>query len=125
MRSVAAPAMTKDACSWGALVGTTSALLASRGFTALPSVFAESAVADLGERWHVLDMYVKQYPCCRWTQPAIEAALALAATNGLDPAAIERIEIRSAGPSPWRLRTVASGSRTSKSRRSPTRAVVR
>jgi 2-methylcitrate dehydratase PrpD len=97
MRSVAAPAMTKDACSWGALVGTTSALLASRGFTALPSVFAESAVADLGERWHVLDMYVKQYPCCRWTQPAIEAALALAATNGLDPAAIERIEIRSFG----------------------------
>jgi 2-methylcitrate dehydratase PrpD len=97
MRSVAAPAMTKDACSWGALVGTTSALLASRGFTAVESAFAREAHADLGERWHLLDVYVKPYPCCRWTQPAVEAALSLAASNGIDPAAIERVEIRSFG----------------------------
>ena len=93
MRSVGEPAMTKDACAWGAFVGTASALLAARGFTALSSTFAPDA-DDLGSRWHVLDVYVKKYPCCRWSQPAIEAALALRAGNELDADAIDRVEIR-------------------------------
>jgi len=97
MRSVADPAMTKDACGWGAFIGATSALLAARRFTAVASTFAREKSADLGERWRVLDVYVKRYPCCRWTQPAIEAALALRAETELDPATIERIEIRSFG----------------------------
>ena len=91
MRSVGEPAMTKDACAWGALVGATSALLAARGFTALSSTFEAD---ELGTRWHVLDVYVKKYPCCRWSQPAIEAALALRATHGLEPDAIDRVVIR-------------------------------
>ncbi len=97
MRSVADPAMTKDACGWGAFIGATSALLAARRFTAVAGTFAGEKSADLGERWRVLDVYVKRYPCCRWTQPAIEAALALRAETELDPATIERIEIRSFG----------------------------
>ncbi len=91
MRSVVEPAMTKDACGWGAFVGTTSALLAGRGFTAVPGTLPVES--DLGERWHVLDVYVKKYPCCRWSQPAIEAALALRAEHGLEPDAIRRVEI--------------------------------
>ena len=35
MRSVAQPAMTKDACAWGASVGVSSALMAAGGFTAV------------------------------------------------------------------------------------------
>jgi 2-methylcitrate dehydratase PrpD len=96
MRSVGEPAMTKDACAWGAFVGTTSALLASRGFTALSSTLL--AAEDLGERWHVLDVYVKKYPCCRWSQPAIEAALALRAEHELDADRIGRVEIRGCAP---------------------------
>jgi 2-methylcitrate dehydratase PrpD len=91
MRSVAEPAMTKDACGWGAFVGTTSALLAARGFTAVPGTLPVRG--DLGERWHVLDVYVKKYPCCRWSQPAIAAALALRSEHELEPDAIERVEI--------------------------------
>lgn len=64
MRSVADPAMTKDACGWGTLVGVSSASLARDGFTALASDVA--AGADLGVRWHLLDIYVKTFPCCRF-----------------------------------------------------------
>ena len=41
MRSVADPAMTKDACGWGAFVGVSAALLARRGFTSVGSSFVE------------------------------------------------------------------------------------
>ncbi|MGI8861805.1 MAG: MmgE/PrpD family protein [Gaiellaceae bacterium] len=76
-RSVSDPAMTKDACGWGAFLGVSSALLAARGFTALSSEYlGETGAAGLGERWHILDVYVKQFPCCRWSHPAIAAGLA-------------------------------------------------
>lgn len=96
MRSVAQPAMTKDACGWGAFLGVTSALLAGRGFTGLSSALLEdeAATADLGRHWHVLDVYVKKFPCCRWSQPAIEAALALRAQARLRPDRIAGIRVR-------------------------------
>jgi 2-methylcitrate dehydratase PrpD len=76
-RAVTDPAMTKDALGWGAFVGVSSALLAASGFTALTPSFLDGPRLGLGERWDVLDVYVKPYPCCRWSQPAIEAALRL------------------------------------------------
>jgi 2-methylcitrate dehydratase PrpD len=82
-RAVADPAMTKDTCGWGCVIGTTAALLAARGFTALDGEFAqERTPLALGERWELLELYLKPYPCCRWTQPAIDAALALAPAAG-------------------------------------------
>jgi 2-methylcitrate dehydratase PrpD len=77
-RAVTDPAMTKDTCGWGGMIGTSSALLAQRGFTALESEFMLAGdELDFGERWEVSELYVKPYPCCRWSQPAIDAALAL------------------------------------------------
>ncbi len=96
-RSVADPAMTKDACGWGALVGTTAALLAAEGFTAVSSSFldfVDEAPPDLGERWHVTDVYVKKFPCCRWSHPAIEAALTLRDLYGFDYWQIAHVKIR-------------------------------
>ena len=87
MRSVADPAMTKDACGWGAFVGVSSALLARGGFTALRGEFSS---VDIGGRWHVLDVYVKKFPCCRWSHPAIEAALRVRA----DRKGIESVRVR-------------------------------
>lgn len=77
MRCCADPAMTKDACAWGAFVGVSSALLASRGFTSLRSEFVEAPADQLGTRWRVEELYVKAYPCCRWSHGAIAAALEL------------------------------------------------
>lgn len=96
MRSVAEPAMTKDACAWGAAVGVSSALLAGRGFTATRSELATGAagLSDLGHRWHLTDVYVKRFPCCRWSQPAIQAALTIHATQRLQPQRISRVKVR-------------------------------
>lgn len=97
MRSVAEPAMTKDACGWGAFVGASGALLAAEGFTATCGPFVQSSQdwsSDLGERWHVSDVYVKRFPCCRWSHPAVEAALSLRDHYGPDLPQIARIYIR-------------------------------
>jgi 2-methylcitrate dehydratase PrpD len=90
-RAVADPAMTKDTCGWGGLIGTSAALLAGRGFTGLDSEFMlTSGELELGERWEVLELYLKHYPCCRWSQPGIDAALRLRP----DPARIESVVVR-------------------------------
>ena len=78
MRSCAEPRMTKDACAWGASLGVESALLAARGFTAVRGEFPDrlDGLGDLGDRWRLQELYIKAYPCCRWSQGAIAAALA-------------------------------------------------
>lgn len=79
MRCIDHPTMLKDGSGWGALAGISAALLAARGFTGAPAVtveqHAETLWSDLGERWLILDQYVKPYPVCRWAHPAIAAAL--------------------------------------------------
>ena len=93
-RAVNDPAMTKDTTGWGAFMGTSSAMLAARGFTGLDSEFMQaSEELDLGSRWDVLELYLKPYPCCRWSQPGIDAALRMRA-EGLDPGRIAAIEVR-------------------------------
>ena len=90
-RAVGDPAMTKDTCGWGGLIGTTSAMLAGRGFTGLDSEFMLTAGdLGLGSRWEVLELYLKHYPCCRWSQPGIDAALRLRP----DPSRIESVVVR-------------------------------
>jgi 2-methylcitrate dehydratase PrpD len=93
-RAVGDPAMTKDTCGWGAMNGTNSALLAHRGFTGLTGEFTlTERDLDLGGQWGVLDMYIKPYPCCRWSQGAIDAARSVGATVE-DLADIDRITVR-------------------------------
>lgn len=97
MRSVADPAMTKDACGWGAMTGTSSVLLAATGFTATNSTVLDalgSPRGGLGQRWYVDDVYVKAYPCCRWSQPAIAAALAVRSRHDIEPRAIAAVTVR-------------------------------
>jgi 2-methylcitrate dehydratase PrpD len=98
MRCIDFPTMLKDGSGWGAMCGLSAAYLAADGFTGAPALVVESdAVAslweDLGSRWRILEIYFKPYPVCRWAQPAIEAALALRRAHGVDPAAIETVEI--------------------------------
>jgi 2-methylcitrate dehydratase PrpD len=94
MRSVAQPAMTKDACAWGAAVGVGSALLAAGGFTSVGSEFLAAGANDLGARWRLEELYVKAYPCCRWSQGAIRAAISAAAGRPPAPDEVQRIVIR-------------------------------
>jgi len=98
MRSCADPAMTKDACAWGAALGIESALLSLRGFTSTRAEFLDSPLEDLGERFRIEELYIKAYPCCRWSQGAIAAALEAArAAGGVDPARVREIRVRTFG----------------------------
>jgi len=96
MRSAAEPAMTKDGCAWGAYVGVSSALLVEHGFTATSSRFADdrSAHDDLGREWRVEQIYVKPFPCCRWTHAALEAACALKRDHRIRADDIRQVVVR-------------------------------
>jgi len=97
-RAVTDPAMTKDALGWGAFIGVSSALLAASGYTALAPCFLAGPPLALGERWDVLDVYVKPYPCCRWSQPAIDAALQLRRDAAWREAPITRLAVETFAP---------------------------
>jgi 2-methylcitrate dehydratase PrpD len=98
MRSVADPAMTKDATGWGAMLGVTSAMLAKRGYTALASTFlTDGPGLELGTRWDLLETYVKPYPCCRWTQPGIAAAVGLLGGRRIAAGDVDRVTIHTFG----------------------------
>lgn len=98
MRCIDHPTMVKDGSGWGAMAGVSAAFLAADGFTGAPALTLEAdevatVWADLGERWLILDQYFKPYPVCRWAQPAVEAALALARAHDLASDAIRCIEV--------------------------------
>jgi 2-methylcitrate dehydratase PrpD len=63
----------------------------------------DAVVDRLGEHWELPGIFFKPYPCNHFTHAGIDAALALRA-RGVDPAAIESIEL--GVPSPV-LRTIA------------------
>ena len=94
MRSCAEPQMTKDACAWGAGVGVTSALLAARGFSSVRPQFLDAELDDLGHRWRLEELYIKAYPCCRWSQGAIAAGLAACGGQPMPAGEIERVRVR-------------------------------
>ena len=94
MRSVAQPVMTKDACAWGAAVGVSSALMAAGGFTAVDAAYLDEDDGALGSVWRLEELYLKAYPCCRWSQGGIRAALEARAAGTFEPEEVERISIR-------------------------------
>ncbi len=81
------------------LTGPTTVLEGTDGYFA---AFAGSPGSDwfpgtvrdgLGEKWVILQTYVKPYPCCRHLHGAIDAVLALSREHGINPADVESVEI--------------------------------
>ena len=60
-----------------------------------PDAQPELLTDSLGERWAVLDSYLKPYACARWIHPALDAAAAALASRPdrtvLDP--VERVDV--------------------------------
>jgi 2-methylcitrate dehydratase PrpD len=94
---------------WAAHAGLTAATLARCGFTGpretLDGRFGlyrthlgdddwqgDAVTAELGERWHLLDIAMKPYPCCHMTHACIDAAAALRRLPGVRPRDIARVE---------------------------------
>jgi 2-methylcitrate dehydratase PrpD len=69
-------------------VNTTFSLVLGDGFS------AEAAVGDLGQRWLLLEGYLKLYPTARYAHSAIDALHDALAKQSIDVRAIERIDVR-------------------------------
>ncbi len=96
MRCIDHPTMVKDGSGWGAMAGTSAALLARSGFTGAPSIITEKSPehwADLGQTWQVAAQYYKPWPVCRWAQGPVEGILALKQAHNLAAADVAKIEI--------------------------------
>ncbi len=101
---------TKNNYGWAVMGGVLGALLARRGFRGNASILdgergfwamagsdrcdPEKIVLGLGRDYWLPDTGFKPYACCRWTHTTLDAVRQLMAERpGLDPAAIERVEI--------------------------------
>ena len=49
---------------------------------------------DLGRRWRLEELYIKAYPCCRWSQGAIAAAVEATGGRTLAPGDVRRVRVR-------------------------------
>jgi 2-methylcitrate dehydratase PrpD len=97
MRCIDAPSMVKDGIAWGCMTGLSSALLAQKGFTGIPSLFslngADEIINDIGKTYRVEQLYYKPHCCCRWAQPAIEGIIELQQKHHISNEAIEKVII--------------------------------
>lgn len=100
MRAVEFPTMApKDGIPWGAMVGTSAALLAQKKFTGIPSLLGDSKrnkdVFTLGRDFKIMKLYFKPYPCCRWAHPAIDGLLKMMKDRNLTYRDISKMTIHS------------------------------
>jgi 2-methylcitrate dehydratase PrpD len=96
---------------WAAASGMTAAALAKAGFVGAAAAYEgrfglyksylghleagcdyRLATAGLGEVWEVMQVALKPYPACHFTHGCLDAAIALAKEENVDPASIRRIE---------------------------------
>jgi 2-methylcitrate dehydratase PrpD len=68
--------------------------MAAGGFTSVTSEYLAADADDLGGRWRLEELYVKAYPCCRWSQGAIRAATAAGGGRAFAAHEVERVGIR-------------------------------
>lgn len=86
-------------------LGVYSAMLRGQDFD------LEEIFSDLGQRWHMLDIRPKLYPCCHYLQAFIDCAAQLRARPGFDPDRIVQVRARVADGSvnmickPWDIKT--------------------
>ncbi len=94
MRTIDHPTMVKDSSAWGAQAGVSATLLAADGFTGAPAdLMTEPEMADLGNKWRILEQYFKPYPVCRWAQPPVQGALVLLGQQSVRYDQIDHIEV--------------------------------
>jgi len=98
MKGIDTPSMGKDGIGWGCMAAVMSALMAGAGFTGIRPLFDDAPdpdwVGGLGSRWEILNLYFKPHAACRWGQPAVVGALAIAHDQQLMPDQIRRIRVR-------------------------------
>lgn len=98
IRSVEYPSMNKDGVPFGVMVGTLAVMDAMCGFEGNKNLLEADEyrryLDDLGEKYLVLDLYFKPYPCCRWAHPAIDAVTGLMKEHRISAENISRVTIK-------------------------------
>lgn len=99
IRDIYNPTMVKHAISWGAMNGVTSALLAQKGYTGMPSLLGmdkyKDWVSDLGEVYWMADwVFHKEWASCAWGHAAGVAALKLLDEHNLEPSQIKAVRVK-------------------------------
>jgi 2-methylcitrate dehydratase PrpD len=92
---------------WSACAGLHAAALAAAGFRAPASIVegrfgflhahsgdaTTAPLARRGDGFELMQTGIKPHACCRYMQAPIDATLALRAAHGIDPTAVERVEV--------------------------------
>ena len=98
IRSVEYPSMNKDGVPFGVMIGALAIKAAQCGFTGNKNLLESDEhrhyLDDLGEKYEVMGLYFKPYPCCRWGHPAIDACVDTMKKNGITHADVERVVIK-------------------------------
>ncbi|MBO5714658.1 MAG: MmgE/PrpD family protein [Clostridia bacterium] len=98
IRSVEYPSMNKDGVPFGVMTGVLALIDSECGFEGNKNLLEAEEykylLDDLGEKYHVLDLYFKPYPCCRWAHPAIDAVVEIMTENCLTHNDIEKVTIK-------------------------------
>ena len=98
IRSVEYPSMNKDGVPFGVMVGALAVMDSACGFEGNKNLLEADEYChyldDLGEKYQVMDLYFKPYPCCRWAHPAIDACISLMRERGITCEEIEHVTIK-------------------------------
>ena len=98
IRSVEYPSMNKDGVPFGVMVGALAVMGSLCGFTGNKNLLEADEyrhyLDDLGERYLVMDLYFKSYPCCRWAHPAIDACTGLMREHNISKEDISHVTVK-------------------------------
>ena len=98
IRSVEYPSMNKDGVPFGVMVGAIAIMEAMSGFEGNKNLLEADEYShyldDLGEKYEVMNLYFKPYPCCRWAHPAIDACTSLMKDNKIKYTDIEKVSVK-------------------------------
>jgi len=89
--------MIKESIGWSGVTGAVSALMAETGISGMINVldnedfFDGTFFDDLGENFHIMNVYFKPYSCCRMLHPAIDAVIYLKSLNNINIAEVKNI----------------------------------
>lgn len=97
IRSVEYPSMNKDGVPFGVMTGVLAVLDTQCGFTGNKHMLEADQyrhyLDDLGQKYQVMDLYFKPYPCCRWAHPAIDACIELIKKHNISTNEIKKVTI--------------------------------
>lgn len=98
IRSVEYPSMNKDGVPFGVMTGCLAVMASMSGFTGNKNLLEAEEyrhyLDDLGEKFEIMELYFKPYPCCRWAHPAIDACTDTMKKNSISPDDVERVIIK-------------------------------